>query len=211
MRSSRLPPTCLTRIALFINFSSIPVRSAPAAMAQELETALLGAVGAGPVESGEFAAAQNVPHLQLVGLLKSLQASDMITMEASRAGRCRHSFVLKSWKIKICACSPARAQCPTPGAPDGSAAATPSPVLCPPWLQSASAPAFMLLCWRSPCPSAAGASKGRGYSAVLPYALARRCSTPLPCPEPLRLPQPPCRSRRSPMPPPHHPRTCTPP
>lgn len=50
-------------------------------MAQELETALLGAVGAGPVESGEFAAAQNVPHLQLVGLLKSLQASDMITME----------------------------------------------------------------------------------------------------------------------------------
>ncbi|KAL4438203.1 hypothetical protein ABPG77_010564 [Micractinium sp. CCAP 211/92] len=50
-------------------------------MAQELETALLGAVGTGPVESGDFAATHNVPHLQLVGLLKSLQASDMITME----------------------------------------------------------------------------------------------------------------------------------
>lgn len=57
-------------------------------MAQELETALLGAVGAGPVESGEFATAHDVPHLQLVGLLKSLQASDMVTMEASRSPCC---------------------------------------------------------------------------------------------------------------------------
>ncbi len=64
-------------------------------MAQELETALLGAVGTGPVESGDFAATHNVPHLQLVGLLKSLQASDMITMEASREGRCRCCSCLK--------------------------------------------------------------------------------------------------------------------
>jgi hypothetical protein len=53
----------------------------------ELEAAFLAAVGAGQVaDSGDFAAAQNVDHQVLVGLLKSLLASDMITTEVSWAG-----------------------------------------------------------------------------------------------------------------------------
>ena len=48
-----------------------------------LETQLLAAIGAQGqlADSGEFAAGANVDHLVVVGLLKSLQAADMITME----------------------------------------------------------------------------------------------------------------------------------
>lgn len=53
----------------------------------ELEAALLAAVDAGQLaDSGEWAAAQGVDHLALVGLLKSLIAADMITTEVRRAG-----------------------------------------------------------------------------------------------------------------------------
>ena len=53
----------------------------------ELEAALLAAVNAGQLaDTGDFAAAQNVDHQVVVGLLKSLLASDMITTEVSWAG-----------------------------------------------------------------------------------------------------------------------------
>lgn len=48
----------------------------------ELEAALLRAVDAGALaDSGEFAAAQGVDHQAVVGLLKSLLAAEMITMQ----------------------------------------------------------------------------------------------------------------------------------
>lgn len=54
----------------------------------ELEAAFLAAVNAGQLaDSGDFAAAQNVEHQVLVGLLKSLLASDMITTEVSWPSR----------------------------------------------------------------------------------------------------------------------------
>ena len=52
----------------------------------ELESALLAAVDAGALsDSGDFAAAQNVDHQVVVGLLKSLLAADMITTEVGGA------------------------------------------------------------------------------------------------------------------------------
>lgn len=51
----------------------------------ELETALLAAVdAAGQLQdSSEFAAAHNVDHQVVVGLLKSLLMAEMVTMEVS--------------------------------------------------------------------------------------------------------------------------------
>lgn len=57
--------------------------------AQELEAQLLAAVAAGEVQdSGEWAAKMGVEHLQLVGLLKSLIAADMIVTEVGGAVCC---------------------------------------------------------------------------------------------------------------------------
>lgn len=60
-----------------------------------LETQLLAAIDAQGqlADSGEFAAGANVDHLVVVGLLKSLQAADMITTEVwGQAGRgCVHT------------------------------------------------------------------------------------------------------------------------
>jgi hypothetical protein len=56
----------------------------------ELETALLATIDAtGQLEdSSEFAAAHNVDHQVVVGLLKSLLMAEMITTEVRRAKLC---------------------------------------------------------------------------------------------------------------------------
>lgn len=73
---------CLLKSKVFIEVASAAV----AAMASsELETQLLASINeTGSVaDSGEWAQSRSVDHLTVVGLVKSLQASEMITVTVS--------------------------------------------------------------------------------------------------------------------------------
>lgn len=86
------PPRVASRLAAALArplcSSPLPPVAPIHATQAELEAALLRAVDAGTLaDSAEFAAAQGVDHLALVGLLKSLIAAEMIATEASAAPR----------------------------------------------------------------------------------------------------------------------------